>query len=113
MRGKMAGRRHKRSYKFTEKTHSKRGAAALVLALLSLAVFVHVVMQSFYSDGNGSMYLGSAGVASMLLAVGALVLAFTSLGDENSYKAFPFAGLLCSFLAAGVWIALYVTGFLL
>lgn len=57
------------------------------------------------------MYLGSAGVASMLLAVGALVLAFTSLGDENSYKLFPFAGLLCSFLATGIWIAVYVSGF--
>jgi hypothetical protein len=110
MRGNMAGKKRRRSYKFTEKTHSKRGAAALVLALLSLAVFVFVVMESFYSRGSGSMYLGSAGVASMLLSIVALVVAFTSLGDENSYKVFPFAGLLCSFLAVGVWVALYVAG---
>ncbi len=104
-------RRRRTSYKFTEKTHSKRGAAALFLALVSLGVFVFVVLKSFYSAGGGSMYLGSAGVASMLLAVAALVLAFTSLGDENSYKLFPFAGLLCSFLATGIWIAVYVSGF--
>jgi hypothetical protein len=103
--------RGRRSYKFTEKTHSKRGAAALMLALLSLVVFVFVVMDSFYSRGSGSMYLGSAGVAAMLLSIVALVEACKSLGDENSYKVFPLAGLFFSILAVGVWIALYAAGF--
>lgn len=109
----MAIRRRRRTYKFTEKTHSKKGAAALALALLSLAVFASVVLESFRSRGGGSLYLGSAGVASMLLAVAAMILALSSFGDENSYKGFPFAGFLCSFLASGVWIALYVTGFMM
>ena len=106
----MAGH-HKRAYKFTEKTQSPRGIAAFLLALLSLGVFAAVVTESFRSRGEGSMYLGSAGVASMLVAGVALILALKSLGEENSFKLFPYLATVFSFLAAGIWIALYVVGF--
>lgn len=106
----MTGRRRK-SYKFTEKKQSKKGILALVLSLLSIAVFVAVTANSFQHRGEGSMYLGSAGVASMLLSIVALVLAIKSLGEENSFKLFPYLATICSFLTAGVWVALYVVGF--
>lgn len=105
-------RRRRRGYKFTEKKQSKRGIAALVLAVISSVVFVMVTMNSFQHRGEGSMYLGSAGVSSMLLSVVALVLAIKSLTEENSFKLFPYLATICSFLSAGVWIALYVIGFM-
>lgn len=106
-------RRHRSGYKFTDKTQSKRGIFSLVLAVISIIIFVTVIMTSFYNRGNGSMYLGSAGVSSMLLSVVALVSALFSLREENSYKLFPYLATALSFLAAGVWIALYVIGFIL
>lgn len=109
----MAAKRHRRSYKFTDKTQSKRGMLSLALAVVSLAVFVAVVAVSFSAGGNGSMYLGSAGVASMLLGFVALILAILSLREENSYRLFPYLGTVLSFLAAGIWVAMYVAGFLL
>ena len=105
-------RRRKRGYKFTEKKQSKRGITALVLSVISIVVFVVVTMSSFQHRGEGSMYLGSAGVSSMLLSVVALVLAIKSLTEENSFKLFPYLATVFSFLAAGVWIALYVVGFM-
>ena len=69
------------------------------------------VVSSFDSRGNGSMYLGSAGVTSMLIGICALVLAVKSLG-ENSFKLFPYLSTLCSLLITGIWVALYVIGFL-
>lgn len=102
--------RRRRNYKFTEKTQSKRGMIALVLSAISLAVLVAVIMNSFWHQGNGSMYLGSAGVASMLLGIVALVIAVKSLKEENSFKLFPYLATLGSFLASGAWIALYVAG---
>lgn len=105
-------RRRRRGYKFTEKKQSKRGIASLVLAVLSIVVFVVVTMNSFQHRGEGSMYLGSAGVSSMLLSVVALVLAIKSLTEENSFKLFPYLATVFSFLSAGVWIALYVVGFM-
>ena len=52
-------RRRKYGYKFTEKTQSKKGIAAFILAVLSIAIFIYVIVNSFHHGGNGSMYLGS------------------------------------------------------
>ena len=105
-------RRRRRGYKFTEKTQSKRGMIALMLAVLSLVVLVMVIANSFMHQGNGSMYLGSAGVASMLLGIVAFVIAAKSLEEENSFKLFPYLATFSSFLVTGLWIALYVVGYL-
>lgn len=109
----MAGKRRRRGYKFTEKTQSKRGMLALALALVSLAIFVAVIFQSYQDGGNGSMYLGSAGVSAMIVSVGAIGLAIASLREENSFKLFPYLATVFSFCAMGIWIALYVSGALL
>ena len=55
----------------------------------------------------------SAGVSSMLVGVAALFNAVLSLREENSYRFFPYLATVCSFLAVGVWAALYIVGFLL
>lgn len=82
-----------------------------MLALLSVGVLIGVVAVSYQNRGAGSMYLGSAGVASMLLAVLAFGLALRSLGEENSYKLFPVLSTFVSFLITGAWVALYVIGY--
>lgn len=109
----MAVKRHRRGYKFTEKKQSARGIFALLLALLSIGIFAAVIFNSFQNGGNGSMYLGSFGVGSMILSVVSLVIAVLSLKEENSFKLFPYLATIFSFLSAGVWITLYVVGFLL
>ena len=106
-------KKHKRGYKFTDKKQSKRGVIAWMLSVISLAVLVAVIVCSFQNRGNGGMYLGSAGVSSMLVGVVALFNAVLSLREENSYRFFPYLATICSFLAVGAWVALYVVGFLL
>ena len=97
-----------------QRRHSrKKGIVAFILAVLSIAIFIYVIVNSFHRGGNGSMYLGSAGVSSMLVALVAVVLAVMSLREEESFKLFPYMSTVLSFLAAGVWIAIYVIGFLI
>lgn len=105
-------RRHRRGYKFTEKTQSKRGIVACILAVVSMVVFGGVVVNSYSNRGNGSMYLGSAGVSSMILGVVALFLSVKSLREENSFKLFPYLACIGSFLITGIWVTLYIVGFL-
>lgn len=106
-------RRRRGNYKFTEKTQSKRGIAGFVAAAVSIGIFVYVVWNSYSHDGAGSMYLGSAGVASMILSIAAFVVSVMSLKEENSFKLFPYLAVICSGLSLGTWIALYVMGFIL
>ena len=94
--------RHKRGYKFTDKKQSKRGIAAWILSVISLGGLIAVIACSFQDGGNGSMYLGSAGVSSMFVGVIALFNAIVSLREENSYRFFPYLATVCSFLAVGV-----------
>lgn len=49
---------------------------------------IAVIACSFQDGGNGSMYLGSAGVSSMFVGVIALFNAIVSLREENSYRFF-------------------------
>ena len=108
----MRKRRRRGSYKFTQKTHSKRGIAATVLAGLLLVWYLAFVVLAFRSDGGLSAYFGSAGVMAVLLSIVVLVVAAGSLKEEDSFKLFP---RLSSFLAAlGLlcWGGTYVLGFL-
>lgn len=103
-------RRRKKNYKFTEKTQSRQGMLALALAAVSLAVLILVIASSFHNRGNGSMYLGSAGVAAMLVGLVSVVIAVKSLHDDKSFKLFPYLATAISLLTTGTWIALYVVG---
>ena len=108
------GRKRRRgNYKFTEKKQSKRGIAGFFIAAVSIGIFAYVIWNSYSHEGAGSMYLGSAGVSSMLLAMVAVALSVMSLKEENSFKLFPYLGTFCSVLALGTWIALYIMGIII
>ena len=59
---KLLGRRKRNRYKFTEKKQSKRGIAALVVAILIEIVYIVFLNAAFRGDGTLSMYYGSAGI---------------------------------------------------
>lgn len=104
-------RKRRASYKFTEKSHSKQGIRALVMALTSIVIAIAVVVISFQNAGNASVYIGSAGLFSMLLSLVALVIGIRSLREEESYKIFPGLGTFFSAVAFLGWLTVYIVGF--
>lgn len=104
-------RRRQRGYKFTEKTHSRRGIAATVLAALLLGMFFVFLYLAFAGQGNLSMYYASAGVFAMILSCVGILLAAMSLREEDSFQLFPRLGLVLSLLDAFCWIGTYVMGY--
>ncbi|MFR8427317.1 MAG: hypothetical protein ACLVCH_06815 [Roseburia inulinivorans] len=66
--------------------------------MLSIAIFIYVIVNSFHHGGNGSMYLGSAGVSSMLVALVAVVLAVMSLRRRSLLSCFHTCRRCCHFL---------------
>lgn len=105
-------RRRRRSYKFTEKTHSKKAIVSFVLAAVTLVTYFVFVYLSYQAAGQLSAYFGAFGVLAMLIAVVALVLSITTLKEEDSFTLFPKMAMITSVVSTLLWIGNYVQGFM-
>ena len=108
----MRNKRRHGSYKFTEKTHSKRGIAATLMSSLLLAWYLVFVHLAFISNGGLSAYYGCAGVLAMLLSFAAVVAAAGTFKEEDSFKLFPRLGFVLSLLNVSCWCGSYIWGFI-
>ena len=64
-------RRHRNGYRFTEKTHSKRGVAALFLSIISIGILVAVLNLLLVRSGREeqAMMTTLAGLIVVLMMV--------------------------------------------
>lgn len=99
-----------RKYKFTEKTLSKRGIAALVLAVISLVSFVIITAIAFKKAGALTIYAACCGIMAAIIAVVALILSIVSLREENSYRTIPYAATFLSIADVLMRSAIYIGG---
>ena len=105
-------RRRRGSYKFTEKTHSKRAMISFGLATVTLIIYIVFVYLSYQAAGQLSAYFGAFGVLTMLAAIASTVIAVTSLKEEDSFVFFPRIAMILSVLSTLVWIGNYIQGFM-
>ncbi len=103
-------RKKKNSFKFAGKKHSKRGKLSLSLAVCSCIAAVGMVVFSIQSGGQANVYIGCAGLFTLLLSAVSFLIGLTSLREE-SYKLFPVLGSVCSGLILSGWAAIYALGF--
>ena len=106
----MLGRRKRNRYKFTEKKQSKRGIAALVVAILIEIVYIVFLNAAFRGDGNLSMYYGSAGILMLGISLADFGFAIRSLFDEES---FPRLAVCFALIAVLSWGGTYAAGFII
>lgn len=105
-----AGARRRNYFRFTEKTHSKKGICAFIFALLLGIAYLELVHLAYMKNGELSMYFGSLGIAAMLLALGDVILSLQSLREENSFRLFPRLAFITSLLVLLCWAGTYVIG---
>ena len=104
-------RRKRRSYKFTEKKHSKRAIISFGIAMSTLVTYVVFVYLSYQAAGQLSAYYGAFGVLAMLVAIVSVGLSITTLKEEDSFMLFPRLALVTSVLSTLLWIGNYAQGF--
>ena len=104
--------RKRNNFKFTEKTHSKKGMAAFAVSVGMVFMYFVFVAFAYRGGGNLSAYYGSAGVLALLVSFIMLILSIQSLFEENSFPFFPRLSLLSSLLALVCWAGTYVLGFI-
>ena len=105
----MLGRRKRNRYKFTEKKQSKRGIAALVVAILIEIVYIVFLNAAFRGDGNLSMY----GILMLGISLADFGFAIRSLFDEESFMTFPRLAVFFALIAVLSWGGTYAAGFII
>lgn len=105
-------RRKRRSYKFTEKTHSKKAIISFGIAVVTLVTYVVFIYLSYRAAGQLSAYFGAFGVLAMLLSIVSVGLSISTLREEDSFTLFPKMAMVASILSMLVWVGNYVQGFM-
>ena len=104
-------RNRRKSYKFTEKTHSKQAIVSAVLAGVSFIMYLVFIYLSYNVGGKLSAYYGGFGFLAMIMGVVALLVALPTLKEEDSFTLFPRWALCASILSTGCWVGTYILGF--
>lgn len=102
-----------RSYKFTEKKKSVRGAMSCAGAAISLVILTALLLQAVGMNGEGGGYLGSLGVVALFLGVVSFIEAVQAVQEKDTFKTLPYTGVALSAVATVLWIGLYLLGTLL
>lgn len=105
-------RRRRRSYKFTEKTQSKRAMIALGMATVTLIIYAVFVYLSYKAAGQLSTYFGAVGVLTMLVAIVSTGISASTLKEEDSFTLLPKIAMATSVLSTFLWVGNYVQGFM-
>lgn len=105
-------RRRRRSYKFTEKTHSKKAIVSLGMSGISLLLYLVFIYLSYKGGGTLSAYYGSIGFLAMVVSVVALIMTITTLKEEDSFSFFPRVACITSVVSTLCWVGTYIQGFI-
>lgn len=105
-------RKKRRSYKFTEKKHSKKAIIVWFLSVLTLVAYLLFIFLSYKTAGQLSAYYGAFGVLTMLFAVVVMCISFTTTKEEDTFLLFPRMAVATSVFATVLWIGTYVGGYL-
>lgn len=104
-------RKRRKSYKFTEKTHSKRAIAAAIMAGVSFIMYLVFINLSYRAAGELSTYYGSFGFFAMIVSLVALGISIPTLKEEDSFTLFPRWAFIASILSTVCWVGTYILGF--
>lgn len=100
----------KRSYKFTDKKHSRQGLAASALGLFSLVLGAVVLVMAFRQSGEAGKIVGLLGLLSMLSGVLGFILALRSFHEEDVYYLFSYIGTGVNGVLTILWMLVLTIG---
>lgn len=105
--------RRYRSYKFTDKHHSKGGIRATIAAAVSLLCTVIDVYGAYAAKGNAGTYLALFGVIAIVSCCYGVFIGNQSFKEEECYYLFSRIGTGASLVLMIFWIAVFGMGFLI
>lgn len=103
-------KKHRRNYKFSNKTHPISGIISVLIAILELTIFGWICIQSGLKDGSTTFAMGLIGILLLLISVLGFVLAAKSFKKNDIHFRCPMIGLVLNGVMIVLLITLYVLG---
>ncbi len=97
-------------YKFSNKCHSGKGMLSLGFGAASLIILLGLIHWASKKQGNGSIYLGTIGLVSLVFSVIGLVIGLISFFEPNRYKLFCKIGSIFNIIMLLVWVSIIMIG---
>ena len=97
-------------YKFSNKHHSGKGILSTGFGAASLILLAVLIVIACKMHGQGSMYLGSAGLVSMMFSFIGLIIGIASFFEAESYKLFPRIGSIFNLVMLMIWASIFMIG---
>lgn len=94
-----------RSYKFTDKHHSKGGIRSSIAAFLSFGCTAAAVVLSYLFAGEGANYLAVLGFIAMVCCIYGVIVGRKSFREEECYYLFSGIGTVVNGILTCFWIA--------
>lgn len=100
----------KRKYKFTNKNNAIGGVLSILIAFVSIGLFVWSIWLSFQARGQGGIIVGSIALIALFLAVIGCIIGFLSYRELDKYYTFSFGGSLLNGIMVIILMMLILVG---
>ncbi len=100
----------KSSFKFSDKSYSKRGIISTIIGIISLIVLTIIFIASSNSYGNGELILGLIGDLIFIASLIGLGIALYSFKESDIYYRYSILGAGINSLIVVSLFALFVVG---
>ncbi|MBQ8592285.1 MAG: hypothetical protein IJ485_06030 [Lachnospiraceae bacterium] len=104
--------RNRKSYIYTNKTHSQKSLMSTVFGILGLVTIILALHFTFLAKGVASARYGIAGLLSCIFALTGMILGVMARMEEDKYYLFAYIGMTCNFLVLAGDVALLLLGIL-
>lgn len=105
--------RRYRSYKFTNKKHSKGGVRSSIAGTVSLICTISAVFSAYVSKGNAGTYLALLGTIAIVSGIYGAFAGNQSFKEEECYYLFSRIGTVVNVILVIFWIAVVGIGALI
>lgn len=105
--------RRSRSYKFTDKHHSKRGIFSSVASAIGWIFTLTALSMAYAAKGEAGEIVALFGMIALICSIYGTVIGKRSFKEEEVYYFFSRLGTFTSVILLIFWIAVAVWGFLL
>ena len=92
----------RKKYIFTNKKHSNKAIASVILGIISNISLGIVIYLTYLKDGEAAGGYGVTGVLATLFSLAGLIVGITTVRDKQNYKVVPWLGTILNLLALGM-----------